>query len=179
MVRKVKRALAILIMLAAAGQARAQDDMLLRAYAAVEPRLRAEFEFQMQGIEQQVLSAGAMFDKIAFFQDRLKMLSYNRAVLIAHCIADAQRDRPPTAAPVPMERNLVLTTCVDSKVGPLQKFSDRAAYADFFFPERIQTCGELARLPGQEQVLKPYAFLLLDEPRLYDFPRYNECLMKK
>ena len=34
-------------------------------------------------------------------------------------------------------------------------------------------------LPEREQVLRPYAFLLLDEPKLYDFARYNECLMKK
>ena len=30
-----------------------------------------------------------------------------------------------------------------------------------------------------EQVLRPYGFLLLEEPRLYDFARYNECLMKR
>src|SRR5476649_838945 len=38
--------------------------------------------------------------------------------------------RPPTAAPVPMERNLVLTTCVDDKIGQLQKFSQLAARSE-------------------------------------------------
>jgi hypothetical protein len=78
-----------------------------------------------------------------------------------------------------MERNLVLTTCVDDKVGQLQKFSQLAAYADFFFPERIEICGEQSRAPEHEQVLRPYGFLMLDDPRLYDFARYNECLMKQ
>src|SRR5437868_15170798 len=107
------------------------------------------------------------------------MLAYNRAVLVAYCIADAERDRPPTAPPIPMERNLVLTTCVEDKVGQLQKFSQLAAYADFFFPERIETCGEQSRLPAREHALMPYGFLSLDDPRLYDFVRYNECLMKR
>jgi len=113
------------------------------------------------------------------FQRRLKALAYNRAVLVAYCIADAERDRPPNAPHVPMERNLVLTTCVDDKVGQLQKFSQLAAYADFFFPERIEICGEQSRAPEHEQVLRPYGFLMLDDPRLYDFARYNECLMKQ
>ena len=78
-----------------------------------------------------------------------------------------------------MEQNLVLTTCVDEKVGQLQKFSQLAAYADFFFPERIESCGKLSRSPEREKILRPYDFLVLDEPRLYDFVRYNECLMKK
>jgi len=78
-----------------------------------------------------------------------------------------------------MEQNLVLTTCVDDKVGQLQKFSQLAAYADFFFPARIESCGVQSRSPEREQVLRPYGFLSLDEPRLYDFARYNECLMKR
>ena len=78
-----------------------------------------------------------------------------------------------------MEQNLLLTTCVDDKVGQLQKFSQLAAYADFFFPERVESCGKQSRSPEREQILRPYDFLLLDEPRLYDFARYNECLMKK
>jgi len=107
------------------------------------------------------------------------MLAYNRAVLVAYCIAETERDRPPNARPLPMEQNLVLTTCVDDKVGQLQKFSQLAAYADFFFSDRIESCAERSRSPEHEQVLRPYGFLLLDEPRLYDFARYNECLMKR
>ncbi len=81
--------------------------------------------------------------------------------------------------PVPWQNNLLLTTCVDEKVGQLQKFSQLAAYADFFFPERIEECGERSRLPEREKVLPPYAFLLMEQPKLYDFARYNECLMKQ
>ena len=61
----------------------------------------------------------------------------------------------------------------------MQKFSQLAAYADFFFPDPIESCGERSRSPEHEQTLRPYGFLLLDEPRLYDFARYNECLMKR
>jgi hypothetical protein len=145
----------------------------------MEPRIRAEYEFHLAGVARQVLGSGAPASKIELFQKRLKVLAYNRAVLVAVCIADAERERPPNAAPIPMERNLVLTTCVEDKVGQLQKFSQLAAYADFFFPERIAACGEQSRLPEREHVLMPYGFLLLDDSRLYDFARYNECLMKR
>ena len=61
----------------------------------------------------------------------------------------------------------------------MQKFSELAAYADFFFPERIESCGEQSRLPEQEKTLAPYAFLQIAGPKLYDFSRYNECLMTR
>jgi hypothetical protein len=145
----------------------------------MEPRIRAEYEFHLAGVARQVLGSGAPASKIEFFQKRLKVLTYNRSVLVATCIADAEKGRPPNAPPIPMGQNLVLTTCVDEKVGQLQKFSQLAAYADFFFPERIESCGVQSRSPEREQVLKPYGFLSLEEARLYDFARYNECLMKR
>jgi len=175
----MKRALVFLLLLAAASQVCAEDDAVQRVYAAMEPRIRGEYEFHLAGVARQVLGSGAPASKIELFQKRLKLLAYNRAVLVAYCIADAERDRPPNARPIPMEQNLVLTTCVDEKVGQLQKFSQLAAYVDFFFPERIESCGQQARSPEHEQMLRPYAFLSLEEPRLYDFARYNECLMKK
>src|SRR5882757_4848167 len=179
MASRMTRVVVFLLLLAAASQARGQDDAVERVYAAMEPRIRAEYEFHLAGVARQVLGSGAPASKIELFQKRLKVLAYNRAVLVAYCIADAERDRPSNAAPVPMEQNLVLTTCVDDKVAQLQKFSQLAAYADFFFPERIESCGVQSRSPEREQVLRPYGFLSLDEPRLYDFARYNECLMKR
>ncbi len=173
------RALVFLLLLAATSQVCAQDDTVQRIYSAIEPRIRAEYEFHLAGVARQVLGSGAPASKIEFFQKRLKVLTYNRAVLVATCIADAEKGRPPNAPPIPMDQNLVLTTCVDEKVGQLQKFSQLAAYADFFFPERIESCGKQSRSPEREQALKPYGFLLLDEAKLYDFARYNECLMKR
>src|SRR3954469_14898219 len=107
----MKWALMFLLLLSAASQARAQDDAAQRAYAAMEPRIRAEYEFHLAGIARQVLGSGAPASKIELFQKRLKLLSYNRAVLVAFCVADAEKDRPSTAMPVPMENNLMLTTC--------------------------------------------------------------------
>jgi len=184
---RMKRALMVLLLLAAASQAHAQDQIkdraddeaVRRVYLAMQPRIQAEYEFHLAGVARQVLRSGTPASRIELFQRRLKMLAYNRAVLVAFCIADAEKDRPATAIPVPMEQNLVLTTCVDEKVGQLQKFSQLAAYADFFFPERIESCGKQSRAPEREQILRPYDFLLLDEPKLYDFARYNECLMKQ
>src|SRR4051794_38540269 len=159
---RMKRALVFLLLLAAASQVCAEDDAVQRVYAAMEPRIRGEYEFHLAGVARQVLGSGAPASKIELFQKRLKLLAYNRAVLVAYCIADAERDRPPNARPIPMEQNLVLTTCVDDKVGQLQKFSQLAAYADFFFPDRIEFCGERSRSPEHEQMLRPYGFLLLD-----------------
>ena len=177
MARGFGRVLMFSILLAAAGQARAQDDVLRRMYAALEERIHAEYEFKMAGITQQLLLSGAPVSKLAPIKERMKMLSYNRSALFAFCAADAEKVRPPGAAPIPLENNLVLTTCVEIKFGQLQRFSELAAYADFFFPERIASCGEQSRLPEQEKRLAPYAFLQIDEPKLYDFARYNECLM--
>ena len=81
----------------------------------------------------------------------MKQLSYNKAALIATCIADAEKERGPTPRPCRSEQNLVVTTCVDIKLKQMQKFSDLAAYADFFFPERIASCGESSRLPERER----------------------------
>jgi len=153
--------------------------VLRRVYAAVEERTQAEFEFKMAGITRQLLSSGAPVAKIAPIKERMKMLSYNRAALFASCAAEAEKDRPLNAERIPLENNLVMTTCVEIQAGHLQKFSQLAAYADFFFPDRIASCGEQSRLPEQEKTLAPYAFLQIDEPKLFDFSRYNECLMTR
>src|SRR2546423_14523346 len=89
------RALMFLLLLAAASQARAQDDAVQRVYAAMEPRIRAEYEFHLAGVARQVLGSGAPASKIELFQKRLKVLAYNRAVLVAYCIADAGRPTRP------------------------------------------------------------------------------------
>jgi hypothetical protein len=174
----IARLAALLAVLAAAPSfAQEADEAVQLAFRAMEQRIRAEYEHNVRGIAQQVLSSGAPASRIEVFQGRLKHLTYNRAAMVAYCIAEAERDRPPTAPPVPWSQNLVLTTCVEEKVGALQKFQQLSAYADFFFPERIEACGERSRLPEREKVLKPYGFLMLDQPRLYDFARYNACLM--
>ena len=167
------------MVLAAAGQAWGQDGVLRRMYAAAEERTHAEYEFRMAGITRQLLRSGAPVSRLAPIKERMKMLTYNRAALFAFCGAEAEKERPPGAPPIPLESNLVLTTCVEIKFAQLQKFSELAAYADFFFPERIEPCGEQSRLPEHEKKLAPYAFLQIGEPKLYDFPRYNECLMTR
>jgi hypothetical protein len=100
-------------------------------------------------------------------------------VLIASCIADGDKDRAPDAPVVPLRQNLVINTCIDIKLKQMQKFSDRAAYADFFFPDRIERCGESSRLPELEKVFSPYEFLELGEAKLFDFVRYTDCLMTR
>jgi hypothetical protein len=181
--RLLRAVTCVLLLLVAGTPARAQekdgapDEAVQRVYAMIERRIHAEFDFQMRGVAQQMLNPGGPASKTEFFQKRVRLLAYNRATLVAYCVAEAEHDRPPTAAPVPWQNNLLLTTCVDEKVGQLQKFSQLAAYADFFFPERIEECGDRVRLPERERVLQPYAFLLVEQPKLYDFARYNECLM--
>jgi hypothetical protein len=182
MVREMTRCLAqmlmFLILLSIAGPVRAQDDdVARRAYAAVEDRTHAEYEYNMAGITRQMLKMGASFDKITPIRERMKMMSYNRATIFAFCAADAEKERGPYAPPIPIAQNLPLNTCLEIKLGELQKFYQRSAYADFFFPERITSCGEQSRMPEREQMLPPYSFLQIAEPKLYDFARYNECLM--
>ena len=170
-------ALTVAIMLAAASPARAQDTTVQGIYASLENTIRGEYEALLAGVAREAPDkpSGAIEKTKAL----MKMFAYNKAVLFATCAAEAERDRSPRADRVPAAMNLVLRTCVEIKIGQLQKFTQRVAYADLFFPERVGPCGERSRLPEQEQVLRPYSFLFLDEPRLYDFARYNECLMTK
>jgi hypothetical protein len=175
----VARALIVLVLLALTVPARAQVDMMQAIYAKLADNIRMEYEFHLNQAARQVLASGAPPAKIEKVRKRLQLLSYNKAALMAACIADADKERAADAPPVPLRQNLLVTTCVDIKLKQMQNFSDRAAYADFFFPERIETCGESSRLPELEKVLRPYDFLFLDEPKLYDFARYSECLMKR
>jgi hypothetical protein len=169
---------ALLVLILGAGVASAQDELVQRIYAGMEARIHAEYEFNLAGVTRQLLGSGAPLSKIEPFKARMKVLAYNKAALFASCVAEGQKDRKPDVGPVPLEQNLVVTTCVEIKIGQLQKFSQMAAYADFFFPDRIASCGESSRVPELERVLRPYGFLLLEEPKLYDFERYNDCLMK-
>lgn len=160
----------------AATQAHAQDDLVQNIYASLASGVRAEYEAQLASLPPP--GAGMPDDVLEKNKALVKVFAYNKAVLFAVCAADAERDRSPLAERVPSSMNLVLRTCIEIKLGALQKFGQRVAYADLFFPERIASCGEASRLPEQEKAMKPYDFLFLDEPRVYDFDRYNECLMK-
>jgi hypothetical protein len=177
MARRTVRALALTILLSAAAQARAQDDLVLRMYAASASGVRGEYEALMADMARGM--QGQPPDKIEKTRELLKVLSYNKAALFAGCAAEAEKDRSPAADRVPSAMNLMLRTCVEIKIGQLNKFSQVVAYAEIFFPERISPCGERSRLREQEQMLRPYDFLLLDEAKLYDFARYNECLMTR
>ena len=92
--------------------------------------------------------------------------------------AEAERLRSPGAPRVAAQDNLMLTSCIEDKLGRLTRFTDRVSYAGLFFPDRIDRCGEAVRLRDQEKVLPAYEFLRYAEPKLYDFARYNLCLMK-
>ena len=166
-------------LLAVAGPAWAQTDRLQTIYDGLADNIRKEYQLHVnQAVRQLIVSNGPMA-KIESVKHRLKLLSYNKAVLIASCIADGDKERAPDAPPIPLRQNLVITTCIDIKLKQMQKFSDRVAYADFFFPERIESCGESSRLPEIEKVFRPYDFLELSEAKLFDFVRYTHCLMTR
>jgi hypothetical protein len=170
------RALMVLVLLAAARPAVAQDDLLQTIYASEESSIRAEYESQLSRIPPAPPEQAGEPDKN---RELLKLLSYNKAALFAMCAVDAEKERAPNAPRVPAAMNLVLRTCVEIKMGQLRKFSQTVAYADLFFPDRVAACGERSRLREQEKLLQPYAFLFLDKPALYDFTAYNGCLMKR
>lgn len=168
--------LILLISLAAGGQAYAEGDVphdeFARAiYAGMEDSVRREYNSTLMSASR---SATAQSDK---FLRALKVLYYNKAALFAFCAADAEQARAPGVARVPAEQNTVLTTCVEQKFSELSDFTNKLNYAGVFFPERIVRCGETSRLPDHERLLPPYRFLELGEPRLFDFARYNQCLM--
>jgi hypothetical protein len=168
------RALALLILIVAASPVLAQDDVTRGIYASVENNLRREYDELMRDI---LFGKGGPAAKMEKTQHTLKVIYYNKAVMFAMCAAEAERVRLPQAPRVPAGRNLVLTTCVEQKFGELHKFSNALSYAGTFFPDRIDRCGEASRLHEQEKLFPPYSFLQLDEPRVYDFTRYNSCMI--
>lgn len=176
MALRVKCVAAALWLLALSGQAFAQDALVQRIYAGMENAIHNDYEELRTQFIREAMQQARSSEKQRL---QLKMISYNKAVLLASCAADAERDRSPAAPRIPSSENLVMRTCVEIKVGQLQKFGDLSAYVEVFFPDRIRRCGERARLREQEKALPPYAFLEIETPRLYDFARYNECLMTK
>jgi hypothetical protein len=168
------RALALLILLAATGLARGEDDLTRGFYASVENNLRREYDGLMREI---LFGRGGPAAKSEKHQNTMKLIYYNKAVMFAVCAGEAERYRSPHAQRVPAQRNLALTTCVEQKFAELNSFNNALSYANTFFPDRVEACGEASRLREQERQFLPYDFLQLSEPKLYDFARYNSCMI--
>jgi hypothetical protein len=170
----VKRILAALLLIAVA-PARADDAAVKSIYAAMEIDIHNEYVSLQNATARG--SAGGPGAQSGKAQEMVKTLFYNRAALFAVCAAEVQQSRPADAPRIPAQKNIFLTTCVDAKFGELNTFRNLLGYARAFFPDRIERCGEAARLREREKLLPPYDFLELAEPKLYDFARYNTCLM--
>jgi hypothetical protein len=179
------RVLSLLILAAVAGPALGQetlkqdtlrqDAVTQQIYASMEGSIRREYDGLMEAIAREA-APNARSEKM---QETLKVMYHNKAVLFASCAAEAERARSPQAPRVPAGQNLMLTTCVEEKFAELNKFGNVRSYALIFFPDRIERCGEASRLRDQEPLFPPYGFLQLAAPRLYDFARYNACLMRQ
>lgn len=158
----------------AAAQDIANEEALRRAYASVENSIRGEFEVAMEGLARDAAVRSA--SEIENARDILKFISYNKAAIFAYCVVSTQREAASVSSRQRSASNVILTTCVENQFGELRRFTGLRAYVGTFFPERVLACERRARLPEREQVLRPYAFLNLDQPRLYDFAEYNRCL---
>lgn len=178
--RKLRAMIRVLILLLLittfGGPALGEDALTQDIYSSVEGTIRREFDGTMQAIARRGTGRpGVRFEVI---RQNIKVMFYNRAVLFASCVVEAERGRSPQVRRVPAEYNLILTTCVESKLADLDKFNNLRNYVLVFFADRVETCGEASRLRELESLFPPYDFLELSEPRLYDFARYNECLMR-
>lgn len=172
------RALTVLLLLAASGAAQAQsrDETAQAIYASIEHNIRSEYGAQMDRVSRAEAAYPTM--NLQRVRQMWAMLYYNRAAMFSICAADADQYRTPGAPRVAAHDNLFLNTCVEEKVKGLTRFGNIYSYASTFFPDRIDRCGEGVRLRDQEKLLPPYEFLQFAEPKLYDFARYNGCLMK-
>jgi hypothetical protein len=176
MIRILMALVLLAVATAARGQNRDQDEVTRGIYASIETDIHREYDAVLGVISRKEADNPAgRFEKM---RETVKLMYYNKAVLFSNCIAEAEQYRSPGAPRVPAGQNLVLTTCAEEKFGQMNKFSNMLGYATMFFPDRIERCGEASRLREQEKLLPPYGFLQLAEPKLYDFPHYNECLMK-
>jgi hypothetical protein len=171
----------LLMLLSAAAPACAEERMthdgLVRIiYNGMADSVRDQYDSALLNVPK--FNSGESAAKVQGLRQSLKILFYNKAALFAFCAADAEEGRPPDAPRVPARENPALTKCVEQSFAALSDFTNKLNYAGVFFPERIVRCGEESRLPDRERLLRPYEFIGLDKPRLYDFSRYNECLMQ-
>jgi hypothetical protein len=173
--RNINRLLAILVLSAPAIPAKAQGDFAHGVYVAIEINIRREYDIMLQALARR--TADEPMEKAEKTRTLLKILAYNKAVMFALCAGEADKAHPSGAARPPAEKDPVLTSCVEAKFADLDKFARTVDYVGLFFPDRIAPCGEKTRLADLERQFKPYAFLHLDEARLYDFAKYNRCLM--
>jgi hypothetical protein len=174
------RVLIALMLLAAGGSASAQtndrDAAVQAVYASIENNIRREYDAILRVVSRkEAESPTGHFEKM---RDVVRIMYYNKAAVFSDCTAEAEQYRTAGAPRVPASQNLVLGTCLEENLGELNKFSNMLGYATTFFPDRIEPCGEASRLHDREKLLPPYEFLQLTEPKLYDFTRYNSCLMK-
>ena len=163
-----------MLALIAAAPARGQDEMTLGFYASVENNIRSEYD---QVLRYFLYGRGGSAARTEKDQTIMKVVYYNKAVMFAVCAADAERYRSPHAQRVPAQLNLALTTCVEQRFAELNQFSNALNYTGVFFPDRVEPCSEASRLREQEKRFPPYEFLQMDEPKLYDFARYNSCMI--
>jgi hypothetical protein len=177
MARNAAMVLASALPLLAAAPVHAQDGTMRAIYQSMAQSVQQEYEGLLAAVARG--ATGGPNANAPKVREMLKMLYYNKAVLFAVCAAEAEGIRSPRAERVPARENIMLTTCVEEKFGELNTFTNTLSYARTFFPERVELCGEKARLHEREKALPPYDFLHLDEPKLYDFVRYNKCLMTK
>ncbi|AMN41344.1 hypothetical protein RHPLAN_29070 [Rhodoplanes sp. Z2-YC6860] len=166
--------------LAACGAAVAQtgdeDSAVQAVYASIENSIHREYDAVLGVVSRKESeSPTGRFEKM---RDVVRTMYYNKAAVFSNCAAEAEQYRAPGAPRVPASQNLLLNTCLEEKLGELNKFSNMLGYATTFFPDRIERCGEASRLHDREKLLPPYGFLQIAEPKLYDFARYTTCLMK-
>ncbi len=169
------RVLIAIVFLAVAGAARGQDDMTQAVYGSIENNIRQEFNVVMERIKRSWADHPGV--SLVNIHRMWTLIYYNRAVMFSICAAEAEQYRAPGASRVPAQNNLFLNTCVEEKGAGLSRFVNMFSYTSMFFPERSERCGEASRLHEQETLLPPHEFLRFGQPKLYDFARYNSCLM--
>ena len=154
---------ALLILLAAAAPARAQESFEAEVYTQIEASVRGEYEAMLAQLTRAAMNDPTidwrdqrkMAERLEADKARVKLWTYNKAAFFAYCGAEAERaagaeaprSRSSGSPRVPAGQNLMLQACVEIKSSQMSKFLNVASYAGVFFPERIAPCGEHSRLP--------------------------------
>jgi hypothetical protein len=177
----MRKVLLIAFLLIVSGPSEAQtssadaDAMERAIYDAIADVVRAEFEQQMAMLARTAPPRSPEGDAKA--QDIIKFIAYNKAAIYVHCVVESQRDRDPGNYRVGQRLQRLADLCLGERITELQRFTQLIEFVGLFGADRIPDCERKARLPDREQVLPPYEFLVLSDPRLYNFAVFNRCLM--
>lgn len=154
------------------GQLHADDeaDRNELVYKSIESTIRGEFDEAMRVLEQKGKEKGSTSVQLEDARGGIKVMMYNKAYNYYLCLKEGLKNGNPSEAS--------LSECYRPRNLEIAKFVTKMIdYEPLVGVEVFKRCGLGARLFDAEFEFKPYSFLDHPEAKLYDYEKYNQCII--